>query len=391
MAIGKCFSTRRLITLAKWPMVRLGDVCQLTMGQSPKTETYNGDSIGLPFFQGNTDFGKECPTARVWCKAPKKVALTGDILLSVRAPIGAVNTASCKCCIGRGIAALRPKSGALDVVYLKNLLRARRDALEALGTGSTFKAVTKKQLEDFLIPLPTVTCQNLLAKRFELIARLIEMRSHQLDMFGEIAKSRFIDMFGDKGYPPHPLSELSTTMQNGLSPSKNGDHHEKVLTLSAITQGNFDVSAWKEGLFKDDPPAGKRVADGCFYVCRGNGNKSLVGVGEYAPAAMDDLVYPDTMIAVRIDQEKVLLPYLRIAWKQARVREQIESSAKTTNGTYKINQASLGMVEVVVPPLSLQREFAAFAESVDKSQVAIKREIKKLETLKKALMQEYFG
>ena len=180
-------------------------------------------------------------------------------------------------------------------------------------------------------------------------------------------------MFGDKGYPPHPLSELSTTMQNGLSPSKNGDHHEKVLTLSAITQGNFDVSAWKEGLFKDDPPAGKRVADGCFYVCRGNGNKSLVGVGEYAPAAMDDLVYPDTMIAVRIDQEKVLLPYLRIAWKQARVREQIESSAKTTNGTYKINQASLGMVEVVVPPLSLQREFAAFAESVDKSQEAARR------------------
>ena len=279
--------------------------------------------------------------------------------------------------------------------YLEVALRSARAIgyykAKLKGTTARRRSLRKDDLLALSLSIPSFEVQRHQLNILAAIDTLLDARRRQLKQLSSFVQSRFIDMFGDKGYPPHPLSELSTTMQNGLSPSKNGDHHEKVLTLSAITQGNFDVSAWKEGLFKDDPPAGKRVADGCFYVCRGNGNKSLVGVGEYAPAAMDDLVYPDTMIAVRIDQEKVLLPYLRIAWKQARVREQIESSAKTTNGTYKINQASLGMVEVVVPPLSLQREFAAFAESVDKSQVAIKREIEKLETLKKALMQEYFG
>ena len=79
------------------------------------------------------------------------------------------------------------------------------------------------------------------------------------------------------------------------------------------------------------------------------------------------MVFPDTMIAVRIEQERVILPYLRCAWNQPATRKQIEASAKTTNGTFKINQTALGKVELLVPPLALQQEFAAFAASVDKS------------------------
>ncbi len=389
MAIGKCFSTRRLITLAKWPMVRLGDVCQLTMGQSPKSETYNGDSIGLPFFQGNTDFGKECPTARVWCKAPKKVALTGDILLSVRAPIGAVNTASCKCCIGRGIAALRPKSGALDVVYLKNLLRARRDALEALGTGSTFKAVTKKQLEDFLIPLPTVTCQNLLAKRFELIARLIEMRSHQLDMFGEIAKSRFIEMFGnDPAIERAQLKEICSLITDGThQPPKFQAKGIPFLFVGNVA-GNELTYETSKYISQEDYEA---------LIARtpiGIGDVLVSAVGSFGhPAIVKDkrpFCFQRHIAYFKPMRERVDSIFLHAALLTDESQRYMDKAAKGA-AQRTITLKSFKELEIPLPSLALQREFAAFAESVDKSQVAIKREIEKLETLKKALMQEYFG
>ena len=83
---------------------------------------------------------------------------------------------------------------------------------------------------------------------------------------------------------------------------------------------------------------------------------------------MKDMVFPDTMIATRIKQEQIILPYLRVAWNQPSTRKQIEASAKTTNGTFKINQTTLGNIKLLVPPLELQQEFADFVAQVDKSQ-----------------------
>lgn len=86
----------------------LTEYCTINMGQSPDSKTYNTQGNGLPFYQGNADFGETHPVTRVWCSAPVKVAADGDILISVRAPIGAMNMAVERCCIGRGLAALTP-------------------------------------------------------------------------------------------------------------------------------------------------------------------------------------------------------------------------------------------------------------------------------------------
>ena len=82
----------------------LTEYCTLNMGQSPDSKTYNTQGKGLPFYQGNADFGETHPITHVWCSAPVKVAEDGDILISVRAPIGAMNMAVERCCIGRGLA-----------------------------------------------------------------------------------------------------------------------------------------------------------------------------------------------------------------------------------------------------------------------------------------------
>ena len=87
-------------------MARLDEVCSINMGQSPESSTYNETGEGVPFFQGNADFGIIHPTVRIWCTSPTKIAHSEDILVSVRAPIGALNIADIDCCIGRGLAAL---------------------------------------------------------------------------------------------------------------------------------------------------------------------------------------------------------------------------------------------------------------------------------------------
>ena len=235
------------------------------------------------------------------------------------------------------------------------------------SAGSLSPRVKWQGLADFEIELPCIQAQEGLADVLWAAQETKRRYKRLLATCDDVVKSQFVEMFEGKEYPSSCLSTLVSSMRNGLSPSKSGSHRSKVLTLSAITQGHFDSSAWKDGFFTEEPPADKRVSNEDFYVCRGNGNKHLVGTGEYSNVLMKDMVFPDTMIAARIKQEQIILPYLRCAWNQPSTRKQIEASAKTTNGTFKINQTALGNIKLLVPPLELQQEFADFAASVDKS------------------------
>ena len=189
-------------------------------------------------------------------------------------------------------------------------------------------------------------------------------------------KSQFIERFEGQGYAVVKAKTFMTNMRNGVSPSKKGLHAEKVLTLSAVTQGAFDPEAWKDGIFDECPPADKRIHTSEFYMCRGNGNKMLVGTAVFSPEDHDDLVFPDTVMAAHIDSNIILLPYLFVAWKMPSVRKQIEENARTTNGTYKINQTVLSNIELIVPPLEKQNEFVSFVEQSDKSKFTVGRRFK---------------
>ena len=131
-------------------MSRLVDVANLNMGQSPPSSSYNDEGIGLPFFQGKTDFGFLHPVTRKYCFSPSKIANVGDILISVRAPVGPVNIANSKCCIGRGIAAITAK--IFNQLFVFFNLIYQEAYIASLGTGSTFKAINKSQLESVNIP-----------------------------------------------------------------------------------------------------------------------------------------------------------------------------------------------------------------------------------------------
>ncbi len=160
--------------------MKLKDCCTIIAGQSPESKYYNREGVGLPFFQGKADFGLLYPTIRVYCSKPTKIAEKGDILLSVRAPVGPTNLAPCTVCIGRGLTAIRP-SDKLLTRYVLLYFRYFEAQLASKGTGTTFKAITQDVVKNLDIPVPS------LDEQARIVARIEEMFS-ELDAGVETMK-----------------------------------------------------------------------------------------------------------------------------------------------------------------------------------------------------------
>ena len=136
-----------------WEVKALGACFNLTMGQSPPGSTYNNDGDGTPFYQGSTDFGERYPTNRRYCTEPARLAQTEDTLVSVRAPVGAINRAWERCCIGRGVAALRHKSGSAAYTYYA-IWAAQPEMGQYEHTGTVFGAIGGQQFRALLMLEP---------------------------------------------------------------------------------------------------------------------------------------------------------------------------------------------------------------------------------------------
>lgn len=136
-----------------WSAGRLSDIANITMGQSPSGDTYNENGSGTIFYQGCTDFGTRFPVPRVYTSAPTRFAKAGDILMSVRAPVGTLNIAMEDCCIGRGLAALNSKFGSqLHLLYTLSGFKQLFDVMD--GNGTTFGSITKDTLFEMKVVIP---------------------------------------------------------------------------------------------------------------------------------------------------------------------------------------------------------------------------------------------
>ncbi len=152
----------------------LDEVAEVIMGQSPSSEFYNQKGNGLPFFQGKAEFTDFYPVAKKWCTKPSKIAEKDDVLISVRAPVGPTNFAPAECCIGRGLAAIRPKNG-VSSKYVLYYLRSIENGMDSLGTGTTFKAISGKILKAIDVPVaPPDQRERIVAKIEKQFSRLDE-------------------------------------------------------------------------------------------------------------------------------------------------------------------------------------------------------------------------
>lgn len=171
-----------------WKAGTLGENFNLTMGRSPSGDTYNKDGEGEVFYQGRTDFGFRFPTPRVYCTQPSTFAEKDDTLLSVRAPVGDVNIAPNKCCIGRGIAALRHKSGSRSFTYY-NLWNLASHFGNFESEGTVFGSITKFGLQNTKIVEPP---REIIMKFEEVVGKLddrIKTNSEEILTLSEIRDS----------------------------------------------------------------------------------------------------------------------------------------------------------------------------------------------------------
>ncbi|HNO74104.1 MAG TPA: restriction endonuclease subunit S [Nitrosomonas mobilis] len=183
---------------AGWEMRTVSECFSLTMGQSPPGDTYNDISDGLPFFQGRTDFGFRYPENRKYCSAPTRIANAEDTLVSVRAPVGDINLAWEKCCVGRGVAAIRHLSGARSFTY--HATWSLQDELKQYEhTGTVFGAINKNQFEAMELIEPS--------------RALIDAYEHRIGPFDDkvrnnIAESRTLAQLRDTLLPKLISGEL---------------------------------------------------------------------------------------------------------------------------------------------------------------------------------------
>jgi type I restriction enzyme S subunit len=161
-----------------WEVKKLKDVCRLTMGQSPKSEFYNETGEGQPFHQGVTDFGDRFPTDRLFCTVEGRIAEAGDILFSVRAPVGRMNIADKKIIIGRGLSAIRHNDG--HQAFLWEQLRNRFTEDDMMGNGAIFAAVTKDDMQGIELVCPPSPLVVAATKHFEPIHSELATLSKQI-------------------------------------------------------------------------------------------------------------------------------------------------------------------------------------------------------------------
>ena len=186
----------------KWQTIPLGEVCMVIAGQSPEGKYYNKSGKGLPFYQGKKDFGVkfiEKPT--VWTSSITKEAQEGDILMSVRAPVGPTNFATEKICIGRGLAAIRAGKD-VDKDYLFHFFKDFEKKLVG-NAGAVFSSINKKQIENIVVPLPSLPEQRrivaILDKAFAAIDKAKKNTQKNLQNAKELFESHLQIVFSNQG------------------------------------------------------------------------------------------------------------------------------------------------------------------------------------------------
>jgi type I restriction enzyme S subunit len=193
---------------------RLDEVCSITMGQAPSGDAYNSTGTGWPLIAGAGDFSNGMARAKKYTTEASKLSTDGDIVLGIRASIGAKVWSDGVYCLGRGVAGLRPRPG-LDVGYLWYWLTHATPTLAAKGKGATFKQVNREDIGEMPIVLPPLAEQRRIAAILDQADALRAKRREALGHLDDLTQSIFLDMFGEEQTNPVLLGDHLTFVTSG--------------------------------------------------------------------------------------------------------------------------------------------------------------------------------
>ena len=175
---------------------KLSDIADVTMGQSPKSEFYNSEGNGMPFLQGNRTFGDRYPTFDTWTTSPTKIAEAGDVIMSVRAPVGDLNITPVKMCLGRGVCSIRAKNGCQDFIYY--LMQFSMRQLLSKESGTVFGSVNRNDINGLDVDIPEdIETQEKIARFLGCIDEKIEINKSINENLEQQLAALFINGFAD--------------------------------------------------------------------------------------------------------------------------------------------------------------------------------------------------
>lgn len=364
--------------MSRWPTVTLGDVCEFRYGKSLPASTRHAGEV--PVFGSNGRVGSHT------------VSLTDGptVVIGRKGSFGEVHWSPKACWPIDTTYYVDKTATSVDLRWLSFRLRGLR--LTELNRAAAVPGLNRDDAYRRELLLPPLEEQRRIAAILDQADALRAKRRASLARLEALVGALFDGAF-DQGstWPTATLDEVVRDgLRNGVSPSTGGGNAGRVLTLSAVTQGGFDPSAVKDATFAGPIREGHLVRRGLILMCRGNGNRSLVGRAVHVDRDLPGTAYPDTVIAGRLLEERILPEYFLHEWESARVRRQVESVARTTNGTYKVNQQTLGAVRLRIPPVLQQEEFGRRVQTLEDARRAGVEQLALLDGLFASLQDRAF-
>lgn len=286
-----------------------------------------------------------------------------------------------------GVKILKPKLSD-NTRFWYHALRATR--VENLGYSRHFKLLKQSSFRVY-----EAAQERAISQQLDIILRQIEVAERQIESLDSLVKSQFVEMFGDPGENPMGWKTSGLTSLGSLKNGMNFKSKERGIELPCLGVGDFkdrsfirDVADMGRVNLDAEPAEDYFLRDGDIVFVRSNGNKQLVGRCLAVYPHDEKAVYSGFCIRLRIESDKVRVPFLIWTLKQPSMRRQMFGRGANVQN---LNQKLLATVSVPLPPLSEQDRFVGFVQQVDKSKAIARKQIEKLQLLYDSLAQEYFG
>lgn len=370
---------------------KLGEICEIVSGSTPKTgiaECWDGNLKWITPAEIDDESYIITDSARKLTElGVKKTGLSsfpsGTVILSSRAPIGKVAIAGCEMYCNQGFKNLIC-SDRINNRYLYWFLKGNTAYLNSLGRGATFKEISKKIVSDIEINVPEISQQLAAVDALERVSEIIRLRKNQLQKLDELIKARFVEMFAGK-YETVKLGNVAKTTSGGTPSRTHPEYYEKGsipwLTSGEVNAGvitsvkNYITEAAMENSSAKMVPANSVVV--AMYGATA-GVTGLLRLNTTTNQAVCSILPNERFVPEYL--------YYAVASKKDWMISQCQGG-----GQSNISQGIIRSMEIIDAPLELQNRFAAFVAEVDKSKLAIQQSLDKLKTLRKSLMQEYYG